>query len=187
MFVSLTISRTTCKCTCNTKGVIWNTFWREITVRLFDLQTWKHVEVISIFVGGIFFFFFWGGGGGHPVHHHKTECFVKRLHCCVQGQGHSDEHLKTSLNVCQSCIFCTAGHRMFVSPVFSVLLVTECLSVLYFLYCWSLNVCQSCIFCTAGHWMFVSPVFSVLLVSLQQNYVLQITRTSGNYIQGLYI
>ena len=43
----------------------------------------------------IFFFFFFGGGGGgnqfsFTVHVHKLECLVKRLLCCIQGQGHSE-------------------------------------------------------------------------------------------------
>ena len=33
------------------------------------------------------------------VHVHKLECLVKRLLCCIQGQGHS-EGSGTSMNVC---------------------------------------------------------------------------------------
>ena len=33
------------------------------------------------------------------VHVHKLECLVKRLLCCIQGQGHS-EGSGTSVNVC---------------------------------------------------------------------------------------
>ena len=73
--VSLTIMRAACKCACNAKGVKWNTCWREhksqtiwprnwtlcgmimhklkLTCTNYDAVWWKHVEVISLFVGGI--------------------------------------------------------------------------------------------------------------------------------------
>ena len=80
--VSLTILHTICKRACNAKGVICNTFWRahksqiiwptdwklqgmtmhnvKLMCTKYEVICWKHLEVISIFVGGIFL-------GGCPV------------------------------------------------------------------------------------------------------------------------
>ena len=33
---------------------------------------------------------FWGDQLSLTVHVHKLECLVKRLLCCIQGQGHSE-------------------------------------------------------------------------------------------------
>ena len=39
------------------------------------------------------------------VHVHKLECLVKRLLCCIQGQGHSESSL-SRLYSCISGVFC---------------------------------------------------------------------------------
>ena len=83
VFVLLTILYATCKCACSAKGVIWNIFWIEhkswttwptnwklcglilhklkIMCTKYEVIDQKHVEIISILVGGM------GGGGGGGV------------------------------------------------------------------------------------------------------------------------
>ena len=64
-----------------------STFKVKVTVTEFWFTQWN--ITISVICSELLIYLFFGAQLSLTVHIHKLECLVKRLLCCIQGQGHS--------------------------------------------------------------------------------------------------